>query len=140
MCDLEYCNRIAVNHGFTFIPDALSKFRVHGGAATSLNHTAKSFRMHYHDPIEILQSFMTDGYYEKIRDQARRAGINLQKLLTHYLARLLLMVWVRKKYDAEWEEMLDKYQFHEQVKNIGFLLKAQIFLRMIKAKLLNYIS
>lgn len=140
MCDLEHSHRLAIENGLVFIPRTLAYFRVHGTAATSTNHQDKSFRMHYHDPIEILNSFRKDYQYEKLRIRSNFLRLDLDRLFVSYIARLQVMVMLRKKYRKEWAIAIEKYKLKDILSRITYFDYFKITMKMTYAKFINLIT
>lgn len=83
LCDYEYWTRIASNFGAAFIPEELSTFRVHGGAASTANLETREFRYRQLDRLLVFEKFLTDSKYQTLRRimQAREPG-RLERLLS----------------------------------------------------------
>lgn len=96
LCDYEYWTRIASLHGAYRIPDDLSTFRVHGGAASSANIATREFRYRYLDRLIVFERFHGDPMYANLRslvaaqDPRRIAGLyaTQQKLVAHGMREL----------------------------------------------------
>jgi glycosyltransferase involved in cell wall biosynthesis len=67
LCDYEYWTRIASSHGAYRIPEDLSTFRVHGGAASSANLATREFRYRYLDRLILFERFHDDPMYANLR-------------------------------------------------------------------------
>lgn len=67
LCDYEFWTRIASSHAAYRIPEDLSTFRVHGGAASSANIATREFRYRYLDRLIVFQRFHDDPIYGNLR-------------------------------------------------------------------------
>jgi glycosyltransferase involved in cell wall biosynthesis len=80
ICDLEYCLRIAVNYGVIYVPETLTRFRIHSLSTTSTNLDEKRFTLSNIDPIIIVRQLLYDTHYSALRNSITfRNKIKLQK-------------------------------------------------------------
>ncbi len=82
ICDTEYWVRIAVHHGFTYLPETLASFRVHGGS-TSAHHFAKRKYRITLDGVILMNEYVNNPTFEPIRAamRRRRPPVNLHAML-----------------------------------------------------------
>lgn len=67
ICDLEYCLRIATNYGVTYVPEQLTRFRIHSSSTTSSNLGAKTYILSHIDPIITVRQLLYDEHYSAFR-------------------------------------------------------------------------
>lgn len=67
LCDFEFALRIISNIGFSFVPETLVHFRVHGNSASQENHTSKSHIISDIEPLLLLHNFLFCKYYRTIK-------------------------------------------------------------------------
>lgn len=75
MLDYEFTIRVATNTGFVFLPEALSYFRVHGGAESNKNRSddraeAKRVKIEYVDKLLLLHEMKYSKHFVNFRKHA----------------------------------------------------------------------
>jgi len=83
---LEYCLRIATNYGVTYVPESLTRFRIHDLSTTSTNLNIKKFILSNIDPIVIVRQLLYDAQYSKFRNDI--SGKNKIKLKKFFAVRV----------------------------------------------------
>jgi glycosyltransferase involved in cell wall biosynthesis len=85
LCDYEYWIRVAINRGLSYIPEALTTFRVHKLGTTALDREKRIYRMCILDPLLILHEFCFNHLYEPLRAVAAKQEppIDLINLLAY---------------------------------------------------------
>lgn len=71
-CDLEYWIRVAINSGASYVPETLSRFRVHAGATSADNRGRRAFRMWSLDNLLLLRDYTREPVYRPLREHAAR--------------------------------------------------------------------
>lgn len=84
MCDSEYWTRIAIHTGVTVIPDVLVNFRVHEGATSAVNRSARRYRADVLDQLILFHDFALATQYRPLQDFAQEHSprINLRHCLS----------------------------------------------------------
>lgn len=85
LCDIEYCLRIGVSNGFTYIPDKLVNFRVHGESTTQKNNSEKYFTSVFGDRIRVLYLLLYDFIYKDFRKNCTRRELLKLKYSLFYV-------------------------------------------------------
>lgn len=93
ICDVEYWLRLAVNHGFTYLPKTLASFRVHTGSTSAHYFARRQYRITL-DLLVLLHEFVHNPAFEPVRVamQRRNPPVDLQAMLnkkiagTHWIA------------------------------------------------------
>ncbi|MCU0565590.1 MAG: glycosyltransferase [Oculatellaceae cyanobacterium Prado106] len=67
ICDLEFCCRIAVHTGITYVPETLATFRLHQKSTSSKNHDERQYRVEVIDPLLLLHDFVFHPLYAPLR-------------------------------------------------------------------------
>ncbi|HTA63688.1 MAG TPA: glycosyltransferase family 2 protein [Bacteroidia bacterium] len=67
LCDIEYCLRVGIKYGFTYMPDKLVNFRVHEKSTTQKNNSEKYFTSVFGDRIGVLYLLLYDSIYIDFR-------------------------------------------------------------------------
>ncbi len=68
ICDLEYFLRIATNYGVRYIPESLTRFRIHALSTTSSNLNDKMYTLSNIDPIAMVRQLLYGEQYLKFRN------------------------------------------------------------------------
>jgi glycosyltransferase involved in cell wall biosynthesis len=72
LVDWEYCARIAVQKGLSYIDDKLATFRVHNLSATAFNKVHRKYHANVLDPLIILHELAYSPFYATVRAAADR--------------------------------------------------------------------
>lgn len=67
LCDLEYWTRLGTNEGLAYVPETLSRFRVHNRSASACNHANRRFQLERFDRIILLHDYLYHPYYKNLR-------------------------------------------------------------------------
>lgn len=67
LCDYEFFVRIASNRGAYFIPEILSKFRIHNNSTSTSNMLSKNIRFDHLDLLIIINLFTKLAIYKNLR-------------------------------------------------------------------------
>jgi glycosyltransferase involved in cell wall biosynthesis len=82
ICDTEYWVRVAVHHGFTYLPKTLASFRVHGGSTSAHLFARRKYRITL-DGVILMNEYVNNPTFEPIRAAMRRRHppVNLNAML-----------------------------------------------------------
>jgi glycosyltransferase involved in cell wall biosynthesis len=75
LCDYEFAVRLASNTGFSFVPDSLVKFRVHGHSASQENHKYQSDILEDIEPLLLLHRYLFSQHYNILMKQVNRKAL-----------------------------------------------------------------
>jgi len=70
ICDMEYWVRVAVHHGFSYVPKTLASFRVHAGS-TSAHHFAKRQYRITLDGVVLMSEYVHNPVFKPMRTATR---------------------------------------------------------------------
>jgi glycosyltransferase involved in cell wall biosynthesis len=85
--DFEYWLRIGSNVGMSYVPEALSTFRVHGRSTTVDNEKTRLFRMTIIDKLLVRAIVLRDPRFAAVRAAASQRGIDLDATLRAEVAK-----------------------------------------------------
>ncbi len=104
LCDYEFAVRLASNTGFSFVPESLVKFRVHGHSASQNNHEYQSIILEEIEPLLLLHKYLFSSKYRVLTKQ-----VNKKDLFKDFLGKLDSL---NKKYGIIFTgKILRKYLF-----------------------------
>jgi len=85
ICDLEFVLRIASVYGMVYVPNELTKFRIHEHSTTNRNMDKKYYSLAFLEPVRLAHIFLFDKRYETFLRQL--TVFNLFKLKTYFAVR-----------------------------------------------------
>jgi hypothetical protein len=72
LVDWEYCARIAVRDGISYVDDALASYRIHDSSVSAQNSIRRNYRAKVLDPLIILHELVHSPFYRQVRYAANR--------------------------------------------------------------------
>jgi glycosyltransferase involved in cell wall biosynthesis len=72
LCDIEFWTRVGINNGMTYVPERLSRFRVHGNSTTERNRSTRKNQINLLDEMLMLMDFAFHPVYALLREEAAR--------------------------------------------------------------------
>lgn len=118
ICDTEFWVRVASHSGFSYVPETLAQFRVHGGSTSAKNFARRRYRMQL-DGILLMRAYLHGQQYKAFRSVLRRSG-RLHVLRSKFLRSIRGAEWLAKDADRrenardgalmqEWTKFLAEY-------------------------------
>jgi glycosyltransferase involved in cell wall biosynthesis len=118
-CDFEFWTRVAVHTGIIYVPETLTRFRVHPDSASASNKGPRKYRAFVLDELVLLHDYAFHPVYAPLRAAAadHRPAVDLAKWLStksHAARRIAERAAVHPVNPtphllAEWNELLQSY-------------------------------
>lgn len=154
MCDTEYCVRLSIHHGFTYLNKSLASFRVHSGSTSAHHFSKRKYRIIL-DGIILMYEYAYNPKFTPIRKCMLRRDppVDLNAILENKIeeARWIAIDAAHNpfKHDPnlliEWNSLLTaRPNIKQVVQNIKSLLLLKYYIThcilLIKYNLDRYIS
>jgi GT2 family glycosyltransferase len=148
LCDFEYCVRVGINVGLTYVPETLVQFRVHQTSATSSNASQRQYFKDVVDPLLVLYEYAHNPMYSPLRHASQRGHVDLRRLFFARLSKTVAEARISSKSQVslgpdareQWETAMKIYPWLRPSWNQYFQIGLRLQLEATRRRVRNFLE